>query len=45
MQILLPERCATTEPPYSRRGPMLFGANNEKGLMLDGLKLKVVKPG
>lgn len=25
--------------------PMLFGANNEKGLMLDGLKLKVVKPG
>lgn len=25
--------------------PMLFGENNEKGLMLDGLKLKVVKPG
>lgn len=25
--------------------PMIFGKNNEKGLMLDGLKLKVVKPG
>ncbi len=25
--------------------PMLFGKNNDKGLVLEGLKLKVVKPG
>ena len=25
--------------------PMIFGKGNDKGLLLDGLKLKVVKPG